>query len=120
MLVEHYFSRDPPDIAAVTALLENRRLHANTDMDRVFWERVIKGYCQVGDTARALDIFDKINKPGLVITSSTLYELLLALVSAGEMESAAALVRSTREIRDAPELRAARRTCDSGNIDSGT
>ena len=104
MLVEHYFSRDPPDVAAVTALIENRKLHANTDMDRVFWERVIKGYCQVADTARALDIFDKINKPGLVITFSTLHELLLALVNAGEMESAEALVTSTKEIRDAPEL----------------
>ncbi|KAH8894932.1 hypothetical protein GQ53DRAFT_744350 [Thozetella sp. PMI_491] len=104
MLVEHYFSRDPPDVAAVTALIENRRLHDNKNVDRVFWERVIKGYCQVGDTACALAIFEKINKPGLVITFATRHELLLALIKAGELEAAETLVQESKKLREAPEF----------------
>jgi len=104
MLTEHYFSRDPPDSAAVTALIENRRLHNNKDIDRVFWERVIKGYCQVGETDRAHKIFDKVFASGTTITFSTLYEFLLALVNSGDMEAATKLVVTARDINEVDEL----------------
>jgi pentatricopeptide repeat protein len=87
MLADHYFTRDPPAPWAVTALIENRQLHENRDIDRVFWERVISGYCQVGDTARALQSFEKIDRSGGKITFSTLYDLLLVLSRSGETEA---------------------------------
>ncbi|KAL2164687.1 hypothetical protein VTH06DRAFT_3904 [Thermothelomyces fergusii] len=101
MLAEHYFSRDPPDAAAVTALIENRRLHENKGMDRVFWERVIKGYCQAGEVRRALDIFDRYFARGGSITFSTLYDLLRPLVEAGDMEAATRVVNAARNITEA-------------------
>lgn len=98
MLAEHYFSRDPPDPAAVTALIENRRLHENSGIDRVFWERVLKGYCQVGDVTRALDIFDRVFVTGTTITFSTLYELLRPLVEARDAKAALRVVEVARRI----------------------
>ncbi|KAK4123613.1 hypothetical protein N657DRAFT_645201 [Parathielavia appendiculata] len=98
MLAEHYFSRDPPDTVAVTALIENRRLHENKAIDRVFWERMIKGYCQAGETRRALEIFDRVFVPGTMITFGTLYELLRPLVVAGDAEAAVRVVEAARKI----------------------
>jgi pentatricopeptide repeat protein len=103
MLAEHYFSRDPPDTAAVTALIENRRLHENKGIDRVFWERMIEGYCQAGETARALEIFDRVFGPGTMITFGTLYELLRPLVAAGDAEAALRVVEAARKIGKADD-----------------
>ncbi|KAK4241691.1 hypothetical protein C8A03DRAFT_30134 [Achaetomium macrosporum] len=98
MLAEHYFSRDPPDAAAVTALIENRRLHENRGIDRVFWERVIKGYAQAGELQRALDIFDRVFVSGTTITLSTLHDLLKPLVAVGDVGAAKRLVEAARKI----------------------
>ncbi|AEO57536.1 hypothetical protein MYCTH_2303798 [Thermothelomyces thermophilus ATCC 42464] len=103
MLAEHYFSRDPPDAAAVTALIENRRLHDNKGIDPVFWDRVIKGYCQAGEVRRALDIFDRHFVGEGTITFGTLYDLLRPLVEAGDMEAAMRVVEAARKIGKAEE-----------------
>jgi len=103
MLAEHYFTRDPPDSDAVTALIENRRLHNNKDIDRVFWERVIFGYCQVGDVAQALHIFDKMEKSGSKISQSTLYELLLVLGRSGQTDDAVRVVEFAKKAKDHPD-----------------
>ncbi|KAK3301966.1 uncharacterized protein B0T15DRAFT_287843 [Chaetomium strumarium] len=98
MLAEHYFSLDPPDAAAVTALIENRRLHENRGIDRVFWERVIKGYAQAGELQRALRIFDRVFVSGTTITLATLHELLKPLVAVGDVAAAERLVEAARKI----------------------
>lgn len=103
MLAIHYFSRDPPDVAAVTALIENRRLHNNREIDRVFWERVIKGYCQVGETDRAWDIFQKVFASGTNITFSTLHDLLLALLYDNRVQAAKELVMTAHNIKEADD-----------------
>lgn len=97
MLADHYFTRDPPKPWAVTALIENRKLHENRDIDRVFWERVISGYCQVGDTARALQSFEKIDRSGGKITFSTLFDLLLFLSRSGETDAIHKVIEVARK-----------------------
>jgi len=103
MLAEHYFSLNPPDAAAVTALINNRRLHRNPNIDRVFWERVIKGYCQVGDTQRALEIFEKLFQSGSTITFSTLYDFLSALIHEGHITQAKRVVQAANDMVAAEE-----------------
>jgi pentatricopeptide repeat protein len=103
MLAAHYFTRSPPDPDAVTALIENRRLHKNKDIDRIFWERVIFGYCQVGDVARALHIFDRMQKSGSKISQSTLYELLLVLGRSGQTSDALRVIEFARKAKDHPD-----------------
>ncbi|KAH8909612.1 hypothetical protein BR93DRAFT_924592 [Coniochaeta sp. PMI_546] len=103
MLADHYFTRSPPDTDAVTALIENRRLHDNKDIDRVFWERVIFGYCQVGDIARAMQIFDKMEKSGSKISHATLYELLLVLGRSGQTGSVVRVIDFAKKGKDQPD-----------------
>ncbi|KAK4040882.1 hypothetical protein C8A01DRAFT_45815 [Parachaetomium inaequale] len=103
MLAEHYFARDPPDAAAVTALIDNRRLHDNRAIDRVFWERVVKGYCHAGDVGRALGIFDRVFCGGNTITFGTLYELLRRVVEVGDGEAAARVVEVARRMEKADD-----------------
>jgi pentatricopeptide repeat protein len=103
MLAEHYFSLDPPDAAAVTALIENRRLHENRGIDRVFWERVISGYAQAGELQRALGIFDRVFVSGTTIALGTLHELLKPLVAVGDVAAAQRLVEAARKIGKAED-----------------
>ncbi len=107
ILAEHYFSRDPPDTAAVTALIESRKLLHNPDIDRVFWERVIKGYCHAGMTGRAFDIFEKVFKPGMTITFmsfSTLYDLLDALIRIDNARAAFGLVQMVKQLKEIDDV----------------
>ncbi|ERS99750.1 hypothetical protein HMPREF1624_03114 [Sporothrix schenckii ATCC 58251] len=59
--------------------------------DRVFWERIVRGFSQVGDTASALKYFAHI-ADSVSVTSSTLEDLLRALVHNNEWEAASQLV----------------------------
>jgi len=101
MLAEHYFSQDPPNPDAVTALIESRRLHSQPSIDRVFWERVIKGYCQVGDVDRALGHFERVSNSGGIIIFSTLHVLLETLLQMGRVEEARSVVDKALRIREA-------------------
>ncbi|KAK1751816.1 hypothetical protein QBC47DRAFT_76613 [Echria macrotheca] len=103
MLAEHYFSRSPPDADAVTTLIHNRRLHSHKGIDRVFWERVIKGYCQVGETQLAMEVFERLVGNGSTITFSTLFEFLQTLVGEGRVEMAGRVVAAAVEFREAED-----------------
>ncbi|KAK7969163.1 hypothetical protein PG996_002398 [Apiospora saccharicola] len=91
MLVEHYFARRPPDLDAVNKLLLRRRLLDYDDMDRVFYNRVIKGFAHVGELGTALDIYRKLHAAGFMVELDTQHDLLRALVhtgtEAGEIEA---------------------------------
>ncbi len=101
MLAEHYFSRDPPDLEAVRRLIETPKLAGESQkmgIDRVFWERVIRGYAQAGDATSALKYFEKIANSQSV-TSSTLEALLRALVGGERWDEAVVLVNRVRTTR---------------------
>ncbi|KAI1399592.1 hypothetical protein F4819DRAFT_464455 [Hypoxylon fuscum] len=98
MLVEHYFSRAPPDLDAVETLLLRRRLLDNHDMDATFYDRLVKGYSLVGQTGKALDMYYKLSDKGLVIILSTQMELLRALLRQGQREQAKGLVANTKRM----------------------
>ncbi|KAK0748738.1 hypothetical protein B0T21DRAFT_324649 [Apiosordaria backusii] len=102
LLVEHYFSQDPPNSKAVTELIKNRRLHSSGNVDRVFWERVISGYCQTGEIKRAQEVFAKEfeRKKEVGMTFGMLYDYLEGLCRAGEREQARKLVGRAMEMRE--------------------
>ncbi|CAK7563969.1 MAG: hypothetical protein SEPTF4163_001851 [Sporothrix epigloea] len=108
ILAEHYFACNPPDLEAVRSLIERgdpgetSQSSSSTSasvgaplpppaFDRVFWERVVRGFAQAGDTASAQRYFVNI-ADSLSVTSSTLEDLLRALIHNDEWEAAAALV----------------------------
>ncbi|KAJ9134473.1 Glutathione S-transferase-like protein [Pleurostoma richardsiae] len=100
ILVEHYFSRDPPDLAAVKDLIESRNLFDDPSIDRVFWERVIKGFAMAGDTDTALEIFEGKDNIRTGITLPTLEVLLRALVYRQHWEQGRKLVNMVWEHKE--------------------
>ncbi|KAH8674104.1 hypothetical protein BX600DRAFT_457001 [Xylariales sp. PMI_506] len=107
ILVQHYFSRRPPDLAAVDSLLQRRRLLDYDDMDRVFYDRVIKGYALVGDTKTAFTIYRKLSAAGYLVDLSTQYEVLRSLVQSDRLEEAKSLVEDTIKKYEAQHGKAA-------------
>lgn len=113
MLVEHYFAQRPPDLASIDALLHRLQLQkagtaADTDddivagdlpeMDRVFHDRVVKGYALAADDpGRALDLFYRLSERGYLVTLGTQVEVLRALLRHSRWEDAHALVEHTRK-----------------------
>ncbi|KKY39416.1 putative glutathione s-transferase-like protein [Diaporthe ampelina] len=98
ILLDHYFGLDPPNLAAVEDLMNKDglkwRMLVRRGLDRVFWERVIKGYAVAGDTDQAFEIFEQVANIGSAMTLDTLASLLRSLVKAGKTEEA----RKTVEI----------------------
>ncbi|KAK3322480.1 hypothetical protein B0H66DRAFT_205501 [Apodospora peruviana] len=104
ILVDYFFTREPPNPAAVTTLITSRGLHENKNVDRVFWERVLKGYAEVGDTDRAQEIYEKVFSPSRTgitcVTFSTLSSYLAALIRENRMQAAAELVTAAGKIQE--------------------
>ncbi|KAK0669668.1 hypothetical protein QBC41DRAFT_346181 [Cercophora samala] len=103
MIVEHFFSQDPPNVKAVADLIKNRRLHGpKANVDRVFWERVISGFCQAGEIEKAKEVFGREfeGKKEVGMTFGMLCDYLVGLLRAGDMEGARGLVRRAREMRE--------------------
>jgi len=95
ILVEYYFSREPPDIDAVRALIERAKLQVGS-VDNIFWDRVIEGYARAGDTSSALRILGKISGASNRISWVTMQTLLTALAQNEEWDVARNLVRNAK------------------------
>lgn len=100
ILVSHYFSRNPPDLQAVNELLDGMSAIQHENLDRVFWERVVRGYTVAGELTRAFDVFDKVANLGLALTLFTLEDLLRAVIRSGQMDSAKRLVDTVKRDRE--------------------
>ena len=95
MLVEHYFSRQPPDLDAVRFLIDRSRLEPSS-VDHIFWDRVIEGYSRVGDTTSAIRILGKVHGGSSRVSWTTLQKLLTSLAQNQEWDVARTLVRNTK------------------------
>ncbi|RYP39813.1 hypothetical protein DL766_000255 [Monosporascus sp. MC13-8B] len=101
MLVEQYFSRQPPDLASVGELLlrvRNGRHIANgaPEMDRIFYDRVVKGYALADRPATALDLYYRLSGEGYLVTLGAQVELLRVLLRHRLLDEAKGLVDNTK------------------------
>lgn len=103
ILVNHYFRLNPPNLAAVKDLMDKGglkwRMLERRGLDRVFWERVIKGYAMAGEVDKAFEIFEQVNNVGSALTLDALTILLSSLVKAGRMEEAKQTVETVKKHR---------------------
>ncbi|KUJ21067.1 uncharacterized protein LY89DRAFT_609438 [Mollisia scopiformis] len=91
-LVQYYFAQDPPQLDAVRSTVERASMvHGSTD--HIFWDRVVEGYSQAGETAAALRIVAKAKSMDNSVSWLALKDLLYALARNEEWEVAKALVR---------------------------
>lgn len=108
ILVDHYFKLDPPNLAAVEDLMNKGGLKwkmiVRHGLDRVFWERVIKGYATAGDVDKAFEIFEQVDNIGSALTLDTLSTLLRSLVKSGKREQARRVVDIVKRHRQNSQM----------------
>ncbi|KAI1655118.1 hypothetical protein F4813DRAFT_190366 [Daldinia decipiens] len=99
MLVEYYFSRNPPDLDAVDSLLRRRLVlkYGNVE-DNVLNDRIIKGYALAGQPSKALEYYYKISAAGATVILPTQIELLHSLLRDGRVDDARDMVTNTRRL----------------------
>ncbi|KAI1074449.1 hypothetical protein F5B20DRAFT_434895 [Whalleya microplaca] len=100
MLVEHFlFERSPPDVGAVEALLERRRLLDldGGDIDHIFHDRLVKAFALVGHVDRALELFRRLSAAGAQVHLDSQLGLLRALLKLERIEDAGEVARTTME-----------------------
>lgn len=98
ILIDHYFTQGPSAMKNIDVLLQT---YSHSLVDRVFWERVIKGYALAGATDRAFAWFEKTYFTSFIITLDTLEILLRALVRDNKMSAAARVVDNVKQHRGA-------------------
>ncbi|KFX89355.1 hypothetical protein V490_07078 [Pseudogymnoascus sp. VKM F-3557] len=101
MLVDFYFKQSEPKLDLIGLLLD-QMIKGNAMRDHIFWDRVIEGYCYVGDTVRALHYLRQTQKEGFMAGYTALDMLIHALVRNNEVDLATELVKNTRVQRGGP------------------
>lgn len=88
-------SNNDGDDSSASAAATGRDL---PEMDRVFHDRVVKGYALAADDpGSALDLFYRLSAAGYLVTLGTQVELLRALLRHGRWDDARALVDHTKK-----------------------
>ncbi|KAK2061391.1 pentatricopeptide repeat domain-containing protein [Colletotrichum caudatum] len=96
ILVEHYASRERPDLDSLRALVADRRARTRALTDRVFWESVIRHYHRAGDLYGALEIVYDLDDWGIWPALPLLYPLLRSLITKRDWDGAKKLVSTVR------------------------
>ena len=100
IFVEYYFRQTPPDLDAVRALIQRVKEKDDGSADSVFWDRVIEGYAEVGDTGAAMRILGQVSSGSARKTGNigwpTLEVVVGALVKNEEWESVKDLIRNIK------------------------
>jgi len=100
IFVEYYFRQNPPDLDAVRGLIQRVKDKDDGSADNVFWDRVIEGYAEAGDTAAAMRILGQISSSSARKTGNigwpTLELVVGALVKNEEWEAVKDLVRNIK------------------------
>ncbi|KAI4142925.1 MAG: hypothetical protein LQ340_007168, partial [Diploschistes diacapsis] len=65
ILFTHYFSLDPPDLAAIDALWRRIELE-RTPLDHVAWDRMVEGYAKLGLVDKMLEFLRRMPEVGKV------------------------------------------------------
>ena len=97
ILIKHYFSLSPPDLAAIDTLLHRTGLE-KTPLDPLFWDRMIESYAQVGETEKMLLTLRRMPQEGQSPSWMALLACLKALVEQQEWENVRELVRDVEDV----------------------
>ncbi|KAI0456142.1 hypothetical protein F5B21DRAFT_163023 [Xylaria acuta] len=97
MLIEHCFAQNPPALDSVHLFVQRRRHVDFDDMDHIFYDRVIRGYTQAGETSAALDVYKHVVGSGASLSLSALLDLLRALLRQDRLQDARAMVNREKK-----------------------
>jgi pentatricopeptide repeat protein len=92
MMVGHYFKQSPVNLDAVRGIIERANM-VEGSTDHKFWDRVVEGYAQEGETAHALRILGNVHGANQKVGFLAMRMLLFALAQNQEWDAARNLVR---------------------------
>ncbi|KAL6720562.1 hypothetical protein ACLMJK_002486 [Lecanora helva] len=94
ILMMHYFACKPPDLPAITSLWATiRHSGQTTQLDSIFYDRMIEGYADIDEIEKALHFLRLVPLEGKVPGWQALYCVLAALDRAGEWDMCRELLR---------------------------
>ncbi|KAI1755396.1 hypothetical protein F4782DRAFT_488391 [Xylaria castorea] len=97
MLIENCFAQNPPALDTVQLFVKRRRHLDFDDVDHIFYDRVIRGYIQVGETSAALDVYKHVVGSGASMSLSALNDLLRALLRQDHRQEAREMVNREKK-----------------------
>lgn len=98
ILITHHFSEDPPNLPAISNLLERAKLD-RVPLDAIFYDRMIENYARVGEIEKMLKVLRGIPERGMTPGWLTLTACLRTLIEAEEWDSVKDLVRDVGDHR---------------------
>lgn len=100
ILVNHYFSRTPPDLAAVGTLWHGIRHGGQTQkLDDLFYDRMIQGYADHDEIEKALEFLRMVPDEGKKPSWWALYRVLAALDRGREWDLCRELMEDVEDPR---------------------
>jgi pentatricopeptide repeat protein len=101
MILEHHFTRSPPDLLAARALID-RINSTGGATDHIFWDRVIESFSRAGDITTALRILGKVQRNGEHVHWHSFNALVTALMENGQEEVARKVVADVYRDKGGP------------------
>ena len=96
ILITHYFSTSPPDLAAIDGIWRRIRLEQAV-LDGVFYDRMIENYARVGEIDKMLYFLRRMPQEGKSPSWVALEAALRALVKAEEWDHVRELIRDVED-----------------------
>ncbi len=91
ILLTHYFSQDPPDLAALDVLWNRIRLERGV-VDHIFYDRMVEGYGKAGEFGKMMAFFRRMVKEGKAPGWDALVIVLKAIIQVEDWDMANDLV----------------------------
>lgn len=91
ILLTHYFSQDPPDLAALDVLWNRIRLERGV-VDHIFYDRMLEGYGKLGESGKMMTFLRRMASEGKAPGWEALIVVLKALVQTEEWDMVADLI----------------------------
>ncbi|EON69960.1 hypothetical protein W97_09225 [Coniosporium apollinis CBS 100218] len=99
MLITHYFSQNPPDIAAVDALWSHIETTSGVT-DLIFFDRLVEGYARAGEVGRMMTFLARMGRERKSPSWFTLTTVVRALADVGDMARIRIIVKDVRDGKD--------------------
>lgn len=93
ILITHYFTQSPPNIAAVEALWQRIQMAKNYVVDVILYDRLVEGFAKADEFGKMMFFLIRMSKEGKRPGWLALTEALKCTVRKGDMDRATELVR---------------------------
>ncbi|KAI9701159.1 MAG: hypothetical protein M1836_001828 [Candelina mexicana] len=98
MLLTHHFAQLPPDLTEIEGLWNRIRLEGGF-IDFVFYDRMIEGYANLGETEKMMNFLLRMSREGMAPGWEALCSVIQALRESDDWERLNEIIRDARDLR---------------------